>query len=329
MRKSCKIIDIGRKRFQYTAEHIGIAAAIVIGLFGAPGANAQTQAQATAAPAAASATGPTTTAPTYEYEVASIKLNKSGNAMPGVTMMDDGINLTNIPLRALVIGAFGVGNDQISGLPEWLTSERYDINAKMDASVYEALKKLSPDDRAHAQQEMLLALFADRCKMTFHRETKELPTITLVVAKNGPKFHETKAGDASSEGVKVPDGQGGTGTVQVGEKGLMTFHGLPLAMLVRVLSAQLGRTVVDKTGLTGKYDFTWQFTSDAEQLRKQSVGQPTSGGAMGGGGLQVAADPEGTSLFTAVQEELGLKLEAGKSPVQVIVIDHIERPSGN
>jgi uncharacterized protein (TIGR03435 family) len=264
----------------------------------------------------------------YEYEVASIKPNKSGTVLPGMTTMDDGINMTNIPLRALLLGAFGVGNDRITGVPDWLGTERYDVNAKMDGSVADAIKKLSPDDQKLAQQQMLLALFADRCKLKFHRETKELPTYTLVIAKNGPKFQESKPGETSAGGMKIPDGRGGTGTMQMGERGAMTFHGFPVTVLVQLLSMQLGRTVVDKTGLTGTYDFSWQFTPDMSQFRGQAGTQSGPGGAANGG-TPTASDPEGTSLFTALQEQLGLKLEAGKGPVEIIVIDHIEKPSEN
>jgi uncharacterized protein (TIGR03435 family) len=113
--------------------------------------------------------------------------------------------------------------------------------------------------------------------------------------------------------------------MQVGEKGLLTFRGLPITFLVQILSSQLGRTVVDKTGLTGKYDFSWQFTPSQAQIRAAGGLTPPSDGAPS----IVPDDPEGTSLFSAVQEQLGLKLEAGKGPVEIIVIDHIEKPSDN
>ena len=116
--------------------------------------------------------------------------------------------------------------------------------------------------------------------------------------------------------------------MQMGERGAMTFHGFPVTVLVQLLSMQLGRTVVDKTGLTGTYDFSWQFTPDMSQFRGQAGTQSGPGGAANGG-TPTASDPEGTSLFTALQEQLGLKLEAGKGPVEIIVIDHIEKPSEN
>jgi uncharacterized protein (TIGR03435 family) len=250
------------------------------------------------------------TAPAMEYEVATIKPNNS-NDPPAVLTADDGIDFRNIPLGILLGIAFGVSNDRIIGGPQWL-NDRYDINAKMDAPVADALKKLNPLDRRAARQHMMQALLIDRCKIAFHRDTKELPVFLLVVAKGGPKLQEGKPADASPEGV------GGTGTLQFGAGGLMTFKAMPLSSLTLILSQQLGRAVLDKTGLVGRYDFTWQFNQGAN-----------AGAGRGGASPAGSADSEPASIFTVVQEELGLKLDSGKGPVEVIVIDHMERPSGN
>jgi uncharacterized protein (TIGR03435 family) len=173
---------------------------------------------------------------------------------------------------------------------------------------------------------MLQSLFAERCELKFHRETKELPTFTLVLGKNGPKFKESKPGDAPEGGIKVPDGKGGNGSMVVGEKGLLQFRGLPITFLVQILSTQLGRTVVDKTGLTGKYDYSWQFVPSAALIRQFGGATPDSASGNSSG---IPSDPDGTDLFTAVAEQLGLKLESGKGPVEIIVIDHIQKPSDN
>jgi uncharacterized protein (TIGR03435 family) len=303
-----------------------VSAPILGALVWATPSAARLQGQAPGQSAAAAGSSASAAVPAFEYEVVSIKPNKSGSAIPNGRPSDDGIEVTNLPLQFLVAGAFGVGNDRIVGLPGWLSSDRFDISAKMDPATAEALKKLSTDDRRAAQQKMLQALFADRCKLKFHRETKELATMTLVLGKNGPKFKESKPGDAPEGGIKVPDGKGGTGTMLVGEKGMLTFRGLPITFLVGILSQQLGQTVVDKTGLTGKYDFSWQFVPSAAMIR-QFGGTPDGGS--GGNSTGIPADPDGTDLFTAVQEQLGLKLESGKGPVEIIVIDHIEKPSDN
>jgi uncharacterized protein (TIGR03435 family) len=261
-----------------------------------------------------------TTAPTLEYEVATIKPNKSA-IPPAVMTADDGIDMRNIPLGILLGIAFGVSNDRITGGPEWL-SDRYDVSAKFDPDVADALKKLNPLDRRAARQRMLQALLSDRFKIVFHRDTKELPVFLLVVAKGGPKLPEGKPADAS------PDGAGGTGTLAFGQGGLMTFRAMPLSSLVLILSQQVGRTVLDKTGLTGRYDFTWQFNLNVNPGGGRGAAQSSAGGP-GGANPAASADSEPASIFTVLQEELGLKLDSGKGPVEIIVIDHIERPSGN
>jgi uncharacterized protein (TIGR03435 family) len=265
------------------------------------GAQSQTQ----AASATASAAGPT-----MEYEVATIKPNKSDIA-PAAMTTDDGIDMRNIPLGILLGVAYGMSNDRITGGPEWL-SDRYDISAKMGPDVADALKKMNPIDRRLARQRMFQALLTERCKMVFHRDTKELPVYLLVVAKGGSKLQQGKPADAS------PDGVGGTGTLQFGQGGLMTFKAMPLSALIQILAQQVGRAVLDNTGLTGRYDFTWQFNLNA-----------SPGGGRGGANPAASGDSEPASIFTILQEELGLKLDSGKGPVEVIVIDHIERPSDN
>lgn len=280
-----------------------LTALLAVGLIHASPMRAQSQTQA--------ASG---TAPVLEYEVATIKPNKSA-IPPAVMTTDDGIDIRNIPLGILLGVAFGVSNDRITGGPEWL-SDRFDVSAKINPDVADALKKLNPLDRRTARQRMLQALLTDRCKLVIHRDTKELSVFLLVVAKGGLKLQEGKPADASAEGV------GGTGTMQFGQNGLMTFKAMPLSALVLILSQQVGRTVLDKTGLTGRYDFTWQFNQNAG---------PGSGrgGPAAGANPAASADSEPASIFTVLQEELGLKLDSGKGPVEIIVIDHIDRPSEN
>jgi uncharacterized protein (TIGR03435 family) len=301
MRKSKNNQVIHSRRLLSAITSLTLIALLTVSLLHASPTRAQSQTQAASA-----------TAPTLEFEVATIKPNKSDIA-PAALTTDDGIDMRNIPLGILLGVAFGMSADRITGGPDWL-NDRFDVSAKMDPEVADALKKLNPLDRRAARLRMFQALLTDRFKMVYHRDTKELPVFLLVVAKGGSKLQEGKPADAS------PDvaGSTGTGTLQFGQNGLMTFKAMPLSSLLLVLSQQVGRTVLDKTELTGRYDFTWNFNQSA-----------APGGGRGGPNPAASPDAEPASIFTVLQEELGLKLDSGKGPVEIIVIDHIERPSGN
>ena len=258
----------------------------------------------------------------YEFEVASIKPNKSGTNMIRLMFTPSGLSGTNVTLAMLIRTAYGVEENQISGGPSWLKSDHYDIDAKMDSPTADALHKLAEDQGRLARQHMLQALLADRFKLAVHHDSKELSIYALVVAKNGPKLHEAKPGDTYPNGIKGPDGVGRGGIMRMG-RGQLTGQALPLSALARLLTDQLGRTVVDKTGLPGNYDFTLQWTPD------ESQGAMFRGPDTGPQGSAPSADPSGPSLFTALQEQLGLKLESQKGPVETYVIDHAEKPSEN
>jgi uncharacterized protein (TIGR03435 family) len=308
-----------RKLWVSAAGLVAIAAPMAIGFAGATPGFAQGQGQSPA-PAQSQSAAPALTS--FEYEVVSIKPNNSPG-FPNVTAGADGLTVLNIPLLPLFYSAFGVGKDQIVGAPEWLSSDKYDINAKIDPETSDALKKLSSDDRKIATQHMMQMIFIERCALKFHRDTKDLQVYNLVIGKNGPKIQPTKPGDAPAP---APNG---ANNVRVGRGGVVEFHALPMVALVQILSQQLGATVVDKTGLTGMYDFTWNFAPDGGQGRGDRDGAPPMGGGGGGAGPAFPADPGGVSIFTQVQELLGLKLESSKGPIEVIVIDHIEKPSEN
>jgi bla regulator protein BlaR1 len=270
-----------------------------------------------AAPSRAQPQAQDTTAAAPVYEVASIKPNRSGDNMVRMMTKPDGFSASGGTVQMLVQDAYGVQDFQIAGAPSWFNSERYDIEAKMDGSVAEELRKLGDDQRRLERDRMLQALLADRFQLKLHRDTKELPEYALVVAKNGSKLHEAKPGDTYANGFKGPDGGGGAGMMFMGgDGGPVTGQAIPIANLVHLLARQLGRTVVDKTGLTGNYDFTLKWAPD------ESQGPP---------GMDNGPPPDssGPSLFTAIQEQLGLRLEAQKGPVEILVIDHVERPSDN
>ena len=289
----------------------------------------------------------TAEAPKFEYEVASIKVAKPGPAgggfRIGIMNAPDGFSANNVNLEMLLSTAYGVQNFQIMGTPDWGKSERYDIDAKMDEATAEALKKMSQDDRNAARQKMLQALLAERFGLTVHRDTKELPIYSLVVGKNGSKLTESKpeapadpngppggpsvSKSADGRGIPALGGRGGM-IMSFGRGGAgvmsMSANGVPISNLVRSLSGQLGRPVYDKTGLTGNYDFKLEWSRD------DSVSLPSHDGG-GGDGPAPAAPPDasGPSLTTAVQEQLGLKLESTKGPVDVLVVDSVEQPTSD
>ena len=263
----------------------------------------------------------------YEYEVATVKPSK-GPAMPGgkigMWAAPDGFNAWFVTPQQIISDAYGVKSFEISGGPSWLTSERFDIEAKMDAATADALAKLSKDQRVVAQQQMLQALLADRFQLTVHRETKELPIYTLVIAKGGPKLREAKPGDTYPNGDTFPDGtHTGADSMKGGVfDGYLRAQAVSIAGLAQNLSHMLGHPVADKTELKGAYDFNLRFTPD-DRL------QPPPGAPPNFRLPPPPANSNAPSLFDALQEQLGLKLESGKGPAEVIVIDHIERPSGN
>nr|HEV7952745.1 TIGR03435 family protein [Candidatus Acidoferrales bacterium] len=306
------VIDLRRRRaaaLVSVSAFLLVASAFVFSLMGASPSFAAAQAQS----AAANATE-------FRYEVVSIKPNRSSNG-GNWQNAPDGFTGTNVPLQFLVLRAFGFQDFQLTGAPGWITSERFDIDAKMDTSVVEALQKLNPDDQKIARQRMLQTVLAERFQLTFHRESKVFQVYSLVVAKNGSKLHEAKPGDTYQNGIKYPNGGGGAGAtmVRMGPTShTLTAQAVAISSLVNQLRLESPeRPVVDKTGLTGKYDFTLTYAPENVSA------------AVPGAAPNIPDAPGAPSLFVALEEQLGLKLESGKAPIEIVVIDHVERPSGN
>lgn len=260
-----------------------------------------------------------TTAPAYEFETASIKPNKSGFATFRSGFTADGFRAEGVPARWLIQQAYGVSDYFLSGLSDWLNNEHYDVEAKMDASIADRLRKLTPAQLKLTQQQMLQTLLADRFNLKVHRETKDEPVYFLIIGKNGPKLQEAKTGNALAVNADGTPARSRIllGTAKGGAEEAQAFS-TDMKTLTDLLTRQLTRPVLDKTGLTGLYDFNFEWMPDTT-----STPMTDSPNAVPLPGIP------GASLFTALQQQLGLKLEPGKSPIEMIVIDHVERPSGN
>jgi uncharacterized protein (TIGR03435 family) len=253
-------------------------------------------------------------APTYEFDTVSIKPNKSNvtSFRPGFT--PDGYRAEDLSVKYFIQVAYGVPDYRISGASASLDAERYDIEAKMDPSVADALSKLTPSQLQSAQQQMLQSLLAERFNLKIHRESKDGPVYFLTIGKNGPKLQEAKTGNALAVNA---DGTPARYRIVIGSGNTTYAYSTSMKSLADFLTRQFSRPVLDKTGLTGSYDFTLDWMPDAPPASSPDVPN----------GVTLPRTP-GASLFSAVQQ-LGLKLEPGKSPIEFIVIDHVERPSGN
>ena len=297
-------MSLGRKLLLGAAALLAVAVPVVFGALTVTPSRAQSQPQNSAAPS-----------PTYQYEAATIKSSKGPGpgGRIGMWAAPDGFSAWFITLQQMIAVAYGVERFQISGGPGWLPSERFDIEAKMDAATVDALGKLSQDQRVLARQQMLQALLADRFQLTVNRETNQLTIYKLVIAKGGSKLQEAQPDGAH------PGAGSMRGSVLSGE---VAAQAVPIARLARDLTQMLGHPVLDKTELKGVYDFKLQFTPD-DRL------QPPSGLAPDQRLPVPPADSNVPSLFDALQEQLGLKLEPGKGPVEVIAVDRVEKPSAN
>ncbi len=223
------------------------------------------------------------------FEVAAIKPSiADSNSNSGIKTATGRLDAYNVTLKRCIMGAYGVGPHQITGGPDWLESDRFQITAKAEQPI---------DDDALLMA-MLRSLLAERFKLNLHRETKSLQAYTLEVAKNGPKIERAAAGESSTN----------TSTDNSGI--VMEARCTDMEGFARILARSVDLPVVNGTGLRGLFNFTLRWTP-------QSARTPSS------------EAPDGPSLFTAVQEQLGLRLRAGKAPVEVIVIDHVEKPSAN
>lgn len=263
------------------------------------------------------------------FEVASIKPSAPAGIRQirvGLHMDGSQVSGASLSVQNLIRIAFRVKNYQISG-PDWMASERFDISAKLPAGASE-----------REVPEMLQTMLEDRFQMKMHRESKELPVYGLVMGKGGVKMQESpedsgqqKQSDQGRSGVNVAaSGQAGGVTINYGNGAYFTFaddrlegHKLSVAAMADVLTRFTDRPVVNMTDLQGNYDFVLELSH--EDFRAMMIRSAIAAGVqLSPRAMQLADAASGDSLFAAV-EKLGLKLEARKAPVEVLVIDHIEK----
>ena len=230
-----------------------------------------------------------------EYDVVSIRPNKSGSGSVDVESNIDRYAATNISFKGLLEDAYGIKKELISGVSGPIDSARFDVVAKIIDPDPKVIRKLTNRQR----QSMLLPILAERFQLEAHTEIKILPVYELVVIDNGPKFNQTADGSKHSSGTSV---QGRDLNFQ------LTAYDISMTSLASTLTGQVHRTVIDKTGLTGSYDVAMKWSSD------NAVNA----------GVEL-----GPSIFTALQEQLGLKLKPAKGPVETLVVDHAAMPSEN
>jgi len=235
------------------------------------------------------------------FEISTVKPNASNDNRVMLQIPPGGrFQATGVTLKLLMTEGYSVRDFQITGGLSWIGTERWDVVAKA-----EGFPDRIPLDTFRP---MLRVLIEDRFQLKVHRESKEMPVYNLTVAKSGLKL----APNAGEPGPMLRFG-----------RGELTGKKVPIAMLLQVLSQTLNRTVVDKTDLKGEYDFTLKWTPEPGQgPGLLGVGPP-------GPDALPPVDTNGPSIFTAIQEQLGLRLESAKGPVEMIVIDGVEKPTDN
>ena len=292
-----------RTRVPHISRFLTIFVAMVLGGLAAPICHGQTD------PGAA-APSDSVTRP-IQFDVVSVKMHNPDNKDSRMQLLPDGVRLSNLPVQDLIVQAYGlVLTDQIVGLPNWANSERFDIEAKVASGDVAAFRKLTLDQ----VRSMGRPILANRFKFAGHEEKRVLPLYALVVAKDGSKLTPSTLSSEDRDARTGLIGMGHAATANGAAPGMneLTARGVTMDRLASTLSQQgLGRVVLDNTGLTGRYDFklTWA---------PENVAADTN-----------STDTSGPSIFTAVSEQLGLKLEPQKGPVPILVIDHIEAPSPN
>jgi uncharacterized protein (TIGR03435 family) len=237
------------------------------------------------------------------FDVSTVKASQTSSRSSSMRSRADGITASG-SLRRFAEVAYGLRDFQVTGGPDWVNTSTWEVAAKIDPPDVAPAKTdaAAYDAWNERRMERMQSLLAERFGLKCHMTTKELPVYELVLAKGGSKLKETTAEEGK---------RGSTNVEGQGRKSQATFTGVTTKSLATSLSSEAGRLVLDKTGLTGSYDFTLTWTNDDHSMETE------------------ADAASGPTLFTAVQEQLGLKLEPSKGPVPVLVIDSAERPGEN
>jgi bla regulator protein blaR1 len=235
-----------------------------------------------------------------EFDVVSVKASAPDdhNGLMMQTLPGGGIRFVGVPLRMIMMSAYDVKAFQISGGPDWIRTERWDVLAKVDGV----------DGKLPFEQipPMIQALIADRFGLRVHKETKVLPVYALSVDRKGSKLALDEGG-----GREVHNGNGTLAAKKIGMDWFSEW-----------LSRKLGRVVIDKTDLKGEYDYKLAWSPDPEEGNPDYTGMPPEAPRAHG-------ETTGPSIFTALQEQLGLRLVSEKGAVEIVVIDSVARPSAN
>ena len=282
-------LNFAQKLSVTAAAIAAIAAPLIIGMLHPPEGRAQTKPE------------------DLTFEVASVK--PASPDTRGVIMRftpGGGVRVVNGSMKQIILLAYNMEKFQISGGPGWVDTERFDIIGKAPGRQADGDQPEPTAEQQQQARQRLQSLLVDRFHLTIHRETREAPIFVLVVSKKGPKLRQSEQG---FDGIS-------------GRPGQLTGEKVPMPVLASVLSGILGRPVLDQTGLVGTYAFKLEWTPDSGGSNPIATEKAEAAGVP-------ATDPSGPSLFNAIQEQLGLRLEPQKGPVSFILIDQVERPSAN
>jgi len=260
-------------------------------------------AQMAPAPPSAAAPDPCSSVPQAAFDVASVKPSERPSSSSIIRGHPDSL-IAGGTVLSMVEYAWDLRDFQVTaGGPGWINAATWEVTAKVDQPPAD-WSTLRYEEQARIERLRMRAVLEQRFALRCHFETKEFSVYNLVLAKGGSKLRPTPT-DAATKGSLDHSGRNRENRAEA--------KGVTMVPVVAMLTQSLGRTVVDKTGLTGLYDFTLTYTSDADA----------------GSSASDADAPSGPTIFTALEEQLGLKLESAKGPVQVLVIDHIEKPTEN